>query len=274
MAVTHTPRSWIARVYAIILVLVGLSLTIGGALLAFAGGSLYYLLAGIASSVSGALIWRGDRRAVWLFGALLVATVAWSIWEVGGDVWKLVPRLVAPFVLGLALFLPNVRQATGPASMTSRLGGWPLFIAGMVAAMVVGSALFAAGPGMPSDPVWQTGAKVAVPGQLPTPIAVLSGGEWRAYGNDEGGTRFSPLDQINTGNVSKLKVAWEADTGPRPPGASTGGLEVTPIMIGDTLYICNGTDAVVAFDADTGRRRWSFQMTDSSSGKACRGVTY
>ena len=73
-------------------------------------------------------------------------------------------------------------------------------------------------------------------------------------------------------NVANLKVAREADTGPAPRGGSTGGMEVTLIMIGDSLHICNGTDAVIAYDAETGQRRWTLQMTNSSSGKPCGGV--
>ena len=44
-------------------------------------------------------------------------------------------------------------------------------------------------------------------------------GEWPTYGGDLGSTRYSPLDQINAGNFSKLEVAWRFKTdnlGPRP----------------------------------------------------------
>src|ERR1700741_3401118 len=37
--------------------------------------------------------------------------------------------------------------------------------------------------------------------------------EWPNYGNDPGGMRYSPLSDINRGNVSKLKVAWVFHTG-------------------------------------------------------------
>ena len=37
--------------------------------------------------------------------------------------------------------------------------------------------------------------------------------EWKHWGGDEGGTRFSRLKQINRSNVSKLKVAWTYHTG-------------------------------------------------------------
>ena len=276
MANSSAPQtiSWLGRAYALLLGLIGLSLLAGGVMLIGLGGSPYYLLAGLAIVGSAILIWRNDRRGVWLFGTMLVVTLAWSIWEVGFEGWKLMPRLVAPAVLGIGLLLPGVRSASRHAPVTPRIGGWPAFAGGLVAALLLGAGLHAAGPGNPANPIWQTGGKVALPGQLATPLSSIEGGEWGAYGNDQGGTRFSPLDQINAGNVENLKVAWQADTGPRPEGASTGGLEVTPIMVGDSLYICNGTDAVIAFDAETGKRRWTFQMTNSASGKPCRGVTY
>ena len=37
--------------------------------------------------------------------------------------------------------------------------------------------------------------------------------EWPWYGHDPGGTRYSPLTQINRENVSTLKVAWTFHTG-------------------------------------------------------------
>jgi glucose dehydrogenase len=37
-------------------------------------------------------------------------------------------------------------------------------------------------------------------------------GEWTRAGRDYAGTRYSPLDQITTANVSHLKVAWTFST--------------------------------------------------------------
>ena len=48
---------------------------------------------------------------------------------------------------------------------------------------------------------------LALVGAGSTAIA-QSGNEWKTYGGDYANTRYSTLDQINTGNVSKLKVAW------------------------------------------------------------------
>src|SRR5258706_11226356 len=55
-------------------------------------------------------------------------------------------------------------------------------------------------------------------------------GDWRTFSYDASGQRFSPLTQINTSNVSQLKLAWQygVDRGgggskpaerPQPPGA-------------------------------------------------------
>src|SRR5215831_14259181 len=77
-------------------------------------------------------------------------------------------------------------------------------------------------------------------------------GEWRAYGGDTGHTRYSPLDQIDALNFSKLEVAWRFKTdhlGPRPEFQFEG----TPIMANGVLYSTGGTRrAVVALDPATG----------------------
>ena len=75
----HNPSQaalWTQRVVAFVMFLVGLTLTAGGAVLAASGGSFYYVLTGLALIASGVLIWRGDARGVWLYGAMLVWTVA------------------------------------------------------------------------------------------------------------------------------------------------------------------------------------------------------
>src|SRR5438034_9928026 len=63
--------------------------------------------------------------------------------------------------------------------------------------------------------------------------------EWRHYGGDAGGTKYSPLDQINASNVKDLQIVWRWRT------ASLGqptenNWQVTPLMIGDTLYLTDG----------------------------------
>jgi len=91
-------------------------------------------------------------------------------------------------------------------------------------------------------------------------------GEWRTYGADLGNTHYSPVDQINAGNFSKLQVAWRFKTdslGPRPET----NLESTPLMANGVLYSTAGTRrAVVALDAATGEQLWLHSENEGTRG--------
>jgi len=91
-------------------------------------------------------------------------------------------------------------------------------------------------------------------------------GEWRTYGGDLGSTRYSPLDQINANNFSKLEVAWRFKTdslGPRPEF----NFESTPLMVGGRLYSTGGSRrAVVALDAATGELLWVHSENEAQRG--------
>lgn len=86
--------------------------------------------------------------------------------------------------------------------------------------------------------------------------------EWRFYGNDPGGTRYSPLDQINRDNVGRLEVAWEYDSPDFADGLSgtptRSAFEATPLMIGGVLYVPTPMDRLLAIDAATGELEWEF----------------
>lgn len=103
-------------------------------------------------------------------------------------------------------------------------------------------------------------------------------GEWRFNGGDAGSTRYSPLDQINAANVKNLQVVWRwkaQNMGPSPQSA----WEVTPLMVGGTLYFTAGTGrTVVAADAATGETLWTYRGDDTAERGAVRannrGVSY
>jgi quinoprotein glucose dehydrogenase len=101
--------------------------------------------------------------------------------------------------------------------------------------------------------------------------------EWPFYGGDQGGSKYSPLDQINRSNVSKLKVAWEWKTGeaPLPEFKTTpGNFEVTPIMIGGVLYLSTPYNRVVALDAESGRELWSYDPKAYADGQPPNGTGF
>ena len=79
-----------------------------------------------------------------------------------------------------------------------------------------------------------------------------SGADWRYISGDAGGTKYSPLAQIDASNVQKLKIAWRwtsENFGPRPDY----NLEVTPLAINGKLFFSAGVQrAAIAIDGATG----------------------
>ncbi|WP_315820761.1 hypothetical protein [Paraflavitalea speifideaquila] len=87
--------------------------------------------------------------------------------------------------------------------------------------------------------------------------------EWPAYGNDAGGTRYSPLNQVNARNVANLQPAWTYQTGELATYEGTNAMrqaafEATPVMIGRTLYFSTPSARVFALDAATGKEHWVY----------------
>ncbi|HYL37662.1 MAG TPA: PQQ-binding-like beta-propeller repeat protein [Bryobacteraceae bacterium] len=113
----------------------------------------------------------------------------------------------------------------------------------------------------------------------PVPSGTANG-EWPAYAGDLHNFRYSPLDQINPSNFSKLEVAWRFKTdnlGTRPEYK----LEGTPIMVKGVVYATAGTRrSVVALDAATGELLWVHGEHEGARGAAAarqlsgRGLSY
>ena len=98
---------------------------------------------------------------------------------------------------------------------------------------------------------------------------VVAGGhqDWPTYGGGSADDRFSPLTQINRGNVAQLKVAWTFDTG------EPGGLQTNPLVIGRTLYGFTPTQKIIALDGATGAKLWTFD-TGTPGLQPTRGFSY
>jgi quinoprotein glucose dehydrogenase len=105
--------------------------------------------------------------------------------------------------------------------------------------------------------------------------------EWRFYGGDSGGTRYSSLTQINRTNVGSLRRAWTYHTGELDLGLSTAPFQAsfscTPLVVNGVMYISTPSSRVIALDAETGAELWKF---DPQAGKSQRefnshrGVAY
>ena len=108
--------------------------------------------------------------------------------------------------------------------------------------------------------------------------------EWRSYGNDPGGARFSPLKEITHTNVTRLKRAWTYHTGEwgrgtdyAPPQVASA-FECTPLVVDGVLYLSTPSSRVIALDAETGVEIWKFDpqagRRDARQYRAHRGVAY
>ena len=100
----------------------------------------------------------------------------------------------------------------------------------------------------------------------------LDAGDWPSYNRDLAGTRFSPLEQIDAGNVAELKQAWVYPLGRNTTtGSLTGGSETTPIVIAGTLFV-TAADRVVALRAHNGQEIWRYVLDRGSPSR--RGLAY
>jgi quinoprotein glucose dehydrogenase len=84
---------------------------------------------------------------------------------------------------------------------------------------------------------------------------------WPNYGNDPGGTRYSPAKQIDRGNVARLQVAWTYRTGALPYDEELdkkAAFEATPILVDGKLFLSTPYDHVMALNAVSGVKLWEF----------------
>src|SRR5579862_1793805 len=107
--------------------------------------------------------------------------------------------------------------------------------------------------------------------------------DWPAYGHDPGGQRYSPLKQINTKNVSKLRLVWSYDTqavvsqqaGPGRPGPAgrprVRRSSTTPLVVNGVMYLSTAYNRVVALEPETGKKIWEYE---GSHTPAMRGIAY
>ena len=262
----HSP---LLVITALLYLLIGLALVVGGASLLRLGGSPYYLLAGIGLAIIAVLLFARRRAALSLMAVFLVLSLAWSLWEVQLDWWQLVPRLDLWFVLGVWLLLPLVNLRVRPDRLWKDRPSVQLCLALALVALTGIATAF-------THPHRLDGHTAT----SPAPAAVTRA-DWVAYGGTSHGDRYSPAAQITPQNVHSLQRAWTYHThdllGPSDPKELAN--EVTPLAADGKLFICTPHNYVVALDPDTGKELWSYDSRISRRDKTyqhmiCRGVAY
>jgi quinoprotein glucose dehydrogenase len=105
--------------------------------------------------------------------------------------------------------------------------------------------------------------------------------EWRYYGGDAGGTKYSDLAQINKSNVHKLRPVWIFDTGDSSDGKqypARSAFETTPLVVDGIMYVSTSFHRLFALDAETGQILWEFDPKFDRSTRVTlyqsRGVSF
>jgi quinoprotein glucose dehydrogenase len=103
---------------------------------------------------------------------------------------------------------------------------------------------------------------------------------WPTYSNAPTGTRYSPLAQIDRGNVTQLKVAWTYRThalDQQSPLNRNAAFEATPILVDGKLFLSTPFDHVIALNPESGEKLWEFdpqlELPYGASEVTSRGVS-
>ena len=244
---------------------IGAYLAYYGLQLVMLGGSPYYLIAGAPLLVCAFLVFLRKPLARLIYAAILLATVAWSLFEAGLDFLALLPRLAAWLVVGLWFLAPWYRAGI-PTTNESRpvRGG---LVMGLASA--AGVLLLAVGA-LQTYPVSEGTRDQKLIGDS----AVT---DWRFYGGGAGGQRFAQIDQINGETVGQLERAWVFRTG------VPYDFKQTPQMANGLVYICTAGSTLIALDSDTGGEVWRHDTKTVIPGgiensftfaRTCRGLGY
>ena len=97
--------------------------------------------------------------------------------------------------------------------------------------------------------------------------------DWPMHNRDSAGTRYSPLADIDTGNVDRLRQVWSYRLQPGDFRFATAGgaAEVVPLVVDGSMYISTQT-RVVALAPETGEEIWSYDI--EGGGSSPRGVSF
>ncbi|MFS2008343.1 glucose/quinate/shikimate family membrane-bound PQQ-dependent dehydrogenase [Azospirillum sp. CT11-132] len=291
---THSKRSVALWAMVILLALLGLGSLGGGLWLILLGGSWYYAIAGVLFLATAVLLAKCSPAALSIYALLVIGTLIWALWEVGLDWWPLSARGDVVAVIGFLLLLPWVTRRLGerePMAGERAPGAYPVGVfrgtgipltASLVIVLLVGVASWFTDPHRIDGtiPTRQQTASASDAGAGSGPA--IPDGEWQAYGRTGYGQRYSPLTGITPENADKLQVAWTYETGdlrgqPGDPKETT--FEVTPLKIGNRLFLCSPHQHVIALDATTGKEVWRRDLKIDQKQLAlqhltCRGLSY
>ena len=257
-----------------VLGLIGIVLTVGGAWLVALGGSPYYVIAGVAMLASAWFLFRGRLLGGWIYLGLFILSAIWGFAEARGNAWAMVPWLIAPLVLLVAVLLvmPTLTRAD------SR---WRLAGGGIALALVFVIASFAV-----TRQQSAASACAALPAQCfaghAGPVAVADRRRLAVLWRDQRGMALlaADADRSDQRRQASGRCGKCTPTGcPTDPDyAKLYGTENTPLKVGNLLYTCTAKNMIIALDAATGKPVWRVDPKVPDTWipytTACRGVAY
>ncbi len=250
-------------VFSLFFSVIGLFLFLGGIQLVLVGGSLYYLITGIILLVIAWAVGNKKTIAAILYQCLLGATVVWSVYEVGFDIWGLVPRLVAPTVLGLIFLLPPVQKRL---SLSKFINLTTLIVISLISGLL-GFSFF--------NSIFKVESGDLVSENFnskPTDFIY----NWSTVGGSLTGTKHIQASQISRNNVADLIPAWIYEVSTNTDSDITLS-SVTPLSVDDKLFLCASNNLLISLDAETGEELWRHDPEinlEHVPYKSCRGVAF
>ena len=245
---------------------IGIVLAVGGVWLLALDGSAYYAISGVLFLIIATLLKRRRSSAHLMYALLLAGSLVWALWESGFDWWPLASRMG----LWLALALPLMIFVRRNAFQANKI---------LLPVWIVCTALTLSPLAM-QDPTAVEGTMANRVIDPDANIGFADKSEWRAYGRTNLGQRFSPVNQITVDNIDDLELAWEYQTGDTkgPRDVTETTYQVTPLKLGNALYLCTPHNWLIALNADTGEELWKYDAKVPAESQrqhqTCRGVSY
>lgn len=102
------------------------------------------------------------------------------------------------------------------------------------------------------------------------------GEDWPHYAGDQGSTKYSPLDQIDTKNFGDLEVLWRWDSADNALEGKAPfepfHFRATPIVIDGIAYLSTGLSQVAAVDLASGETLWVHDPESYERGPVTHGI--
>ena len=86
-----------------------------------------------------------------------------------------------------------------------------------------------------------------------TAVKLTDSSDWPLYGRTYDNQRFSPLSQVNSSNVERLRLAWSFST------RKSGSFQTSPIIRDGVMYVTTPYNDIIALRADTGTPLWRYR---------------